>query len=64
MFAEPRYVKQGKTLFGCTFVVGRVPVAEAKLHARARSSKCVRHEFRWEIIAAFAVGKRLWKKSL
>jgi len=59
MFAEPRYVKQGKTFSGCTFVVGRVPVTEAKLYARARSSMCVRHEFRWEIIAAFVVGKRL-----
>jgi len=59
MFAEPDYVKQGKAFFSSTFVVGPVPGAEVKTSRAARSSMCVRHEFREEIIAAFAVEKRL-----
>jgi hypothetical protein len=59
MFAQPDYVKQGKTFFGCAFVVSQTRRTAAKPHASHPGSARARCEFRHEIITAFAVAKRL-----
>jgi hypothetical protein len=59
MFAQPDYVKQGKTFFGCAFVVSRTRRAAAKPRASCPESDARTPQIQDEIMAMFAVGKRL-----